>query len=74
VLNGHDDVVVFKLPEVPGGRDWLRLIDTNLPEEDDELEEAPVRFRFNHSYEVTGRSLLLFLLRPARVQARTVEE
>src|SRR5690242_20356563 len=74
VLNGYHDLVVFKLPEVPGGRDWLRLIDTNLPEEDDDLEEEPVRFSFNHSYEVTGRSLLLFLLRPARVQTRTAED
>jgi len=74
VLNGYHDLVVFKLPEVPGGRDWLRLIDTNLPEEDDDLEEEPVRFSFNHIYEVTGRSLLLFLLRPARVQTRTAED
>ena len=34
VLNAHHDVVDFKLPEVVGGRDWERLIDTNLPDED----------------------------------------
>ena len=56
---------MFTLPEVTGGRDWVRLIDTNLPEEDDDPEE-PARFAFGHRYEVTGRSLLLFLARPAR--------
>jgi isoamylase len=65
VLNAHHDVVVFKLPEVAGGRDWLRLVDTNLPDEDDELEDA-VRFAFGDEYDVTARSLLLFLLRPER--------
>ena len=43
IVNAHHDVVVFKLPEVTGGRDWVRLIDTNLPEEDDDPEE-PTRF------------------------------
>ena len=65
IVNAHHDVVVFKLPEVTGGRDWVRLIDTNLPEEDDDPEE-PTRLAFGHNYEVTGRSLLLFLARPAR--------
>jgi isoamylase len=66
ITNAHHDVVVFTLPEVKGGRDWVRLIDTNLPEEDDDPEE-PTRLAFGHNYEVTGHSLLLFLLRPARV-------
>ncbi|MGE3783054.1 MAG: glycogen debranching protein GlgX [Alphaproteobacteria bacterium] len=65
VVNAHHDVVVFTLPEVTGERDWVRLIDTNLPEEDDDPEE-PARLPFGHRYEVTGRSLLLFLARPAR--------
>jgi len=65
ILNGHHDVVNFKLPEVVGGRDWERLMDTNLPEEDDDPEEA-VRFGFGREYQVTGRSMLLFLLRPER--------
>jgi isoamylase len=65
VLNAHYDVVDFKLPEVTGGRDWERLIDTNLPD-DDQDPEVPVRLEFGHEYQVTGRSLLLFLLRPTR--------
>ena len=65
VLNAHYDVVVFKLPEVVGGRGWERLVDTNLPEDDVDPEE-PVRLSFGHEYQVTGRSLLLFLLRPER--------
>jgi glycogen operon protein len=68
IFNAHYDVVDFKLPEVVGGRDWLRLIDTNVPEADEDPEE-PVRLPFGDEYQVTGRSLLLFLLRPQR-QAR----
>jgi glycogen operon protein len=65
MFNAHHDVVAFKLPEVKGGRDWERLLDTNLPDEDDD-EEDRVRLRFGHKYQVTGRSLLLFVLRPTR--------
>jgi glycogen operon protein len=52
---------------VPGGRDWLRLLDTNLPDQDEDMEDA-LPFKFEHPYEVTGRSLLLFLLRPSKGQ------
>ncbi len=57
ILNSHHDVVSFELPEVVGGLRWRRLIDTNqLDSEDDPT------FEFASSYEVTGRSLLLFEL------------
>jgi isoamylase len=69
VVNAHHDVVVFTLPEIPGGRDWRRLVDTNLPDEDEDIEDTPP-FKFGHRYEVTGRSLLLFELRPARTPRR----
>jgi glycogen operon protein len=65
IFNAHHDVVAFKFPELVGGRDWQRLIDTNLPEKDEDPEDV-VRFTFGQDYEVTGRSLLLFLLRPER--------
>ena len=79
VVNAYHDVVKFKLPEVAGGDRFLCLLDTNVPDRDD----AP-RFRTGDEYEVTGRSLLLFMLQPdgkpspavrAAVQAlrRTVE-
>ena len=61
ILNAHHDVVEFTLPEVAGGQRWLLLVDTNRPE----LEE-PAPFEFGHPYMVTGRSLLLFVLRPER--------
>jgi glycogen operon protein len=56
VLNGYHDLVDFTLPPAPEGRDWKLLIDTNLskPEEAD--------FAFGDVYQVTGNSLLLFLL------------
>jgi glycogen operon protein len=56
VTNSHFDVVKFKLPEVPEGRQWVRLLDTNDPK----LPRA--EHAFGAEYLVTGRSLLLFLL------------
>lgn len=58
VLNAHHDVVRFRLPEAVGGSQWVRLIDTNNDQTD------PPSFAFGHDYEVTGRSLLLFILQP----------
>jgi glycogen operon protein len=69
IFNAHHDVVVFTLPKAPGGRDWRRLVDTNLPEEDEEFDSAAM-FKCGHRYEVTGRSLLLFLLRATKPQRR----
>jgi glycogen operon protein len=56
VANSHYDVVKFKLPDVPDGRQWVRLLDTNDPK----LPRA--EHAFGSEYLVTGRSLLLFLL------------
>lgn len=67
IVNAHHDVVVFTLPKAPGGRDWRRLVDTNLPQEDEEFDSAAM-FKCGHRYEVTGRSLLLFLLRPTKLR------
>lgn len=62
ILNAHHDVVEFVLPEVAGGRDWRRLVDTNVTEFEDEEERLPL----GHAYQVTGRSLLVLELRPAK--------
>jgi isoamylase len=58
VINGYHDVVGFTLPECPGGDGWELLLDTNASGQ----QETPV-FPFRHNYEVTGRSLLLLLLK-----------
>jgi len=59
ITNSYNDVVMFTLPEVPGGKDWTLELDTN---------QNPTKsrtFKAGEQYEVTGRSLLLFsLLRP----------
>ena len=65
VVNAHHDVVNFVLPEAAAGRDWVRLLDTNHP-----FLEEPGLFPFGQSYEVTGRSLLLFMLVPERGASR----
>jgi len=57
VLNGHHDLVEFTLPECTGGTRWTRVLDTNMPHNE---EAAP--FAFGGSYAVTARSLLLFAL------------
>jgi isoamylase len=60
VFNAHHDVVKFTLPQTAGGDEWSIVLDSNLPDR----EEAPM-FKTGDSYEVTGRSLLLFALQPA---------
>ncbi|VVM05565.1 isoamylase [Methylacidimicrobium cyclopophantes] len=62
LLNGYRDVVEFHLPECAGGGSWSLLLDTNLPEQ----EEQP-DFSCGAVYQLTGHSLLLFLLRPKGV-------
>jgi glycogen operon protein len=58
VLNGYHDLVQFTLPEDGPQAKWYRLIDTNIPEQDDQAQFKP-----GTVYGVTGRSLLLFELR-----------
>jgi isoamylase len=58
IVNGHDDVVRFRLPQVAGGGEWELLIDTNLP-----AQEERVPFAFGQEYETTAHSLLLLALR-----------
>jgi glycogen operon protein len=66
ILNSFHDAVDFALPESPGGSGWELLIDTNAPDQ----EKRPP-FKFGRHYRVTGRSLLLFLMRPKRAASRT---
>ena len=58
VINGFHDVVEFKLPQSPEGSGWQLLIDTNAQDAHDRS-----LFAFVQSYEVTERSLLVFLLK-----------
>ncbi|RVU20780.1 glycogen debranching protein GlgX [Methylobacterium oryzihabitans] len=60
LFNAYHDVVQFRLPEVVGGDGWMRLLDTNLPDTQDLS-----RFDAGADYDVTGRSILMFVLRPA---------
>ncbi len=62
IMNTHHDLVSFALPQLTGGTGWLLLVDTNQPD----LDGLP-RFDFEHSYGVTGRSLLLLELEPEDV-------
>jgi isoamylase len=57
IMNSFEGTVAFKLPEAVAGSQWSLLVDTNIP-------DAPegAHFAFGSSYEVTGRSLLLFAL------------
>jgi isoamylase len=64
-VNASANPVSFTLPNVARGRDWLRVLDTNLPEEDDDDEDQTI-LRFDHSYNVTERSLVLLVLRLPR--------
>jgi isoamylase len=59
IMNSFEGAVAFRLPQAAGGSQWSLLVDTNIP-------DAPpgATFAFGSSYEVTGRSLLLFSLVP----------
>jgi len=59
IMNSWEDVVEFTLPPAPEGNGWLLLVDTNMPEAEQNS------FKFGEAYEVTARSLLLFLMQPA---------
>jgi glycogen operon protein len=59
VLNAYHDMVSFTLPESGGGpAQWRRLIDTNLPLE----EQSSAQLPSGDQYDVTGRSLLVFVM------------
>ncbi|AWB24613.1 glycogen debranching enzyme GlgX [Methylobacterium currus] len=62
LFNAYHDVVEFTLPEVVGGDAWMRVLDTNLPDTQD-----LARFPVGDTYAVTGRSMLMFVLRPTDV-------
>lgn len=55
IVNAHHDVVNFRLPEVPQGKHWVCLVDTNRPD----LNEHEA-IAFVNEFMVTGRSFLLF--------------
>lgn len=55
ILNAHQDVVEFTLPESPGGSHWLCVIDTNEPDR----ERLPL-VKAGDKYLATARSLLMF--------------
>jgi isoamylase len=59
ILNAHDEAVRFTLPKEPGGVEWVCLIDTSRPDRTD----IP-RLGFGKVCDVTGRSLLVLMLRP----------
>jgi glycogen operon protein len=58
VINGYAGVVDFTLPEVPEANGWVRLVDTNAPDDTKQPE-----FAFGDTYQVTDRSVLLFVQR-----------
>ncbi len=57
VINGHGDLVEFTLPECYGGMQWSILIDTNVAD-----SSVKGMFEPGDKYDVTARSLLLFVL------------
>jgi isoamylase len=56
VFNAWHDVIDFTLPDTASAAGWERLIDTNAPDAGEE------QFEIGSTYQVTGRSVLLFRL------------
>ncbi len=70
VVNAHTEAVPFTLPSAAGGSRWIQLLDTRKPG-----DTALGRLKFSDSVQVPGRTLLLFVLQPARTpQRRTAAE
>jgi isoamylase len=69
VTNAYHEVVKFKIPEVAGGSRWRCLIDTNDPER----EELPL-FKTSDTYDMAGRSLLIFALDEKGETTRVVSQ
>jgi isoamylase len=59
MFNAYHDMVRYTLPEAVGGNAWMRLVDTNLPDDQDKHAYRP-----GEGYDVTGRSVLMFVLVP----------
>jgi isoamylase len=57
LMNAYHEVVKFRIPEVAGGSRWRCFIDTNDPE-----REERSLFSTGDTYDVAGRSLLIFAL------------
>ena len=57
VFNAYHEVVQVKLVPITGGKRWVRLLDTNQPDADESDT-----FEFDHIYDVTGRSVVMFKL------------
>ncbi|CAM2159198.1 protein of unknown function (plasmid) [Pararobbsia alpina] len=57
IFNAHHDVVDFTLPEIAGVDHWTCLLDTNAP-----IRSELPAFKSRDTYQVTGRSLLVFAL------------
>jgi glycogen operon protein len=63
IVNAHYQSVDFRLPQVPQGNGWRRLLDTARVDADREV------FAFGREYQVGDRALLLFELnRPPDAQ------
>ncbi len=69
VMNAHHDIVRFALPEVPEGKRWIGIIDTNEP-----ARAEPPNFPFGHVYDVTGHSMLLLALTSEAQTRRPVRQ
>jgi len=58
IINEHSDLVQFKLPDSPGGERWTILVDTNDPD----AKRQAKHFKIGAVYDITPRSLRLFVL------------
>ena len=67
--NAYHDLVQFTLPESVGGSAWTRLLDTNLPD-----SQEVASFTSGERYDVTGRSMLMFVLKPDDTPGDAVTE
>jgi glycogen operon protein len=58
IFNSYHDVVKFTLPDCAACEGWKLLLDTNIPEDENEEE-----FKVGDVYDVTGRSVVALQLK-----------
>jgi glycogen operon protein len=69
LYNAYSDLVSFTLPGSVGGVGWTRLLDTNLPD-----SQEVGTWAIGDRYDVTGRSMLMFVLKPEETEGDEATE
>lgn len=63
IFNAHSGKVPFKLPQLPGHKGWMRILDTAAPDIEEGVDLQ--LYQPASHYDVIGKSLLVFKAEPS---------